>query len=138
VPALADLDGDCDLDLMVGEASGQLIFYRNTGTRTAPVFVLVRVNFLWIDVGRRASPVLADFDGDGKIDLLIGTEDGTMQLWRNVTTGADLRFERVVEFAVSSDAYAAPAAGDLDGDGDLDLMVGTMSGGLRYLERVGP
>jgi hypothetical protein len=44
----------------------------------------------------------------------------------------------VVEFAVSSDAYAAPAAGDLDGDGDLDLMVGTMSGGLRYLERVGP
>jgi hypothetical protein len=138
VPALADLDGDGDLDLMVGEASGQLNFYRNTGTRTAPVFELVSDNFQGIDVGRRATPVLADFDGDGKVDLLIGTEDGTMQLWRNVTTGADLRFERVVEFAVSSDAYAAPAAGDLDGDGDLDLMVGTMSGGLLYLERVGP
>jgi hypothetical protein len=122
---------------MVGEASGQLNFYRNTGTRTAPVFELVSDNFQEIDVGRRATPVLADFDGDGKVDLLLGTEDGTMQVWRNVTTGTDLRFERVASFAVSSDAYAAPAPGDLDGDGDLDLRVGTRCGGLRYLERTG-
>jgi hypothetical protein len=137
VPALADLDGDGDLDLMVGEASGQLNLYRNTGTPTAPAFELVSDTLQGIDVGRRNVPLLADFDGDGKADLLMGTEDGSMQLWRNVSDASGVRFERVVGFALTSDSYAAPAAGDLDGDGDLDLLIGTMSGGLRYFERTG-
>ena len=138
VPALGDLDGDGDLDLMIGEASGQLNLYRNTGSRTAPAFELLSDTFQGIDVGRRATPLLADFDRDGKVDLMLGSEEGALQLWRNVTSGAEVRFERVSDFAHSTDSYPAPAAGDLDGDGDMDLMVGTMSGGLRYLERTGP
>ncbi len=131
-PALADIDGDGLMDLVIGEASGQLNVYRNVGTATLPEFELLSDNFQEIDVGRRSTPVFADFDGDGKPDLLIGAEDGHLELWRNVTVGRDFRFERVIGFDLMADRYSAPAVGDLTGDGTLELLVGGMSGGLRY------
>ena len=131
-PALVDIDGNGLIDLVIGEASGQLNVYRNVGTATAPRFELVSDTFQDIDTGRRSTPAFADFDGDGKPDLLLGAEDGHMELWRNVTEGTDFRFERVQGFGPVADRYSAPAVGDLTGDGKLELLIGGMSGGLRY------
>jgi hypothetical protein len=134
VPALADLDGDGDLDLMVGEASGQLNLYRNAGSASRPAFELVSDVFLGLDVGRRSAPALADVDGDGRPDLLLGSEDGGAQLWRNVGAGGEIRFARDTTFALASDPYSASTTGDIDGDGDADLAVGAISGGLFWFE----
>ncbi len=131
-PTLADLDGDGDLDLFVGEASGQVNFFRNVGSRTASKFELVTDVFQDIDVGRRSTPAFADLTGDGKVDLLLGSEDGGVQLWRNVSGATGLRFERDTSFALPSGPYSSVAAADLDGDGRLDIIVGTTSGGLLY------
>jgi hypothetical protein len=131
-PALADIDGNGLIDLVIGEASGQVNVYRNVGTATLPEFELISDTFLDIDTGRRSTPAFADFDGDGKPDLLFGAEDGHLELWRNVTTGSEFRFERVSGFDVMADRYSAPAVGDLTGDGKLELLIGGMSGGLRY------
>src|SRR5690606_9735051 len=133
-PALADIDGDGLLDLVIGESTGQVNLYRNVGTPTQPSFELVSDNFQDIDVGRRSAPLLADFNGDGKPDLLIGSEEGELRLWINRSTAGEFRFEADTDFVLLTDPYAAPAAGDLDGDGDLDLIVGALSGGLRHLE----
>jgi hypothetical protein len=96
---------------------------------------LISDTFQDIDTGRRSAPAFADFDGDGKPDLLLGAEDGHLELWRNVTVGRDFRFERVSGFDLMADRYSAPAVGDLTGDGKLELLVGGMSGGLRYFQR---
>ncbi len=136
-PTLADLDGDGDFDMIVGEASGQINLYTNTGSRTAPRFELVSDTYLDIDVGRRSAPVLADLRGDGKPDLLIGSEDGGVQRWRNVSDATGIRFERAEPLAINTGTFSTIAAGDLDGDGDLDVIIGTASGGLLYFENAG-
>jgi formylglycine-generating enzyme required for sulfatase activity len=131
-PAFADLDGDGDPDLVVGEASGQLNLYRNEGAVTAPRFVLVTDTLEGIDVGRRSTPTFADLDGDGAVELVVGSEDGGLQRWRTVREGDWVRFVREEAVRVETYTYSTPAFGDLHGDGRPDLVVGTASGGLLW------
>jgi len=129
-PALADLDGDGDLDLVVGESSGEVNVWRNDGGPRAPAFTLVTERLLDLDLGRRTAPAAADLDGDGDLDLLIGSEsEPGAVLWND----GGFSFRRAPD-GVELPATAAPAFADLDGDGDPDLLVGELAGGLRYYE----
>lgn len=131
-PAFSDLDGDGDVDLVVGEASGQLNLYRNEGSARAPRFVLVTDTLEGIDVGRRSTPAFVDLDGDGVAELVVGSEDGGLLRWRAVREGAWVRFVRDDAVGAETFTYTAPTFGDLDGDGRPDLLIGTPSGGLLW------
>lgn len=130
-PALADIDRDGDLDMVVGEASGNLNLYRNIGTRTSPRFELVTDAIPEMDVGRRSAPTFLDADGDGRPDLLIGSEEGSFALWLNRSGVEGIRFERDSSFVLRGDNLSTPTVGDLNGDGRPELVHGTISGGLR-------
>lgn len=130
-PALADIDGDGDFDMVIGESSGQVNLYRNDGNATTARFVLVTDNYPEMDVGRRSAPAFADFDGDGKPDLLLGSESGAMHLWWNRSDTSGIKFVVDSSFSMIADGLASPALGDLDGDGKLELISGSISGGLR-------
>ena len=59
-----------DLDLVVGTDNGQLNYFENTGTSTAPVFVqrIGSANpFAGIDVGWHSAPAFSDIDNDGTL-----------------------------------------------------------------------
>ncbi len=139
-PALGDLDGDGLLDLVVGESSGTLNYYRNVGTRTAPHFALVSDSLDGIDIGRRSAPTLIDLDHDDKLDLVVGTEDGPAVVYRNVGTPQQPRFQ--LDTALTRSLPWLPPLstmtfGDVNGDGAVDAMVGTTSGGVVFLEGTG-
>jgi hypothetical protein len=132
-PSLADLDGDGDLDLFVGEASGAVNFYRNDGDRTTPKFSLVSDEWEGITGARRSVPRPTDLDGDGDLDIVIGTEAGAPIVLRNTGTRTSPAFARDAG-TTEWPAASAPAFGDLDGDGDLDVVLGNAGGGLMFLE----
>jgi hypothetical protein len=134
-PALGDIDGDGDLDLVVGESSGQLSYFRNDGGPAAPRFVLESDEWLGIDVDRRSFPVLEDLDGDGDLDLLVGSQAEGVRVFVNEGTATDPAFVESAPLPVAVFGFAAPAFADFDGDGDRDLLLGGGAGGLRYFER---
>lgn len=133
VPSFADLDGDSDLDLILGRNYGAIDYYRNTGSTTSPAFTIATSTdnpFDGIDVGTFATPTLSDLDGDGDLDLLVGNSGGEHFYFANTggtsnpvfvaQTGTGTPFDNASE----SDYYAKPTFADVDGDGDLDMLVG--------------
>jgi hypothetical protein len=132
-PALGDIDGDADLDLLVGQTYGKIFFYRNDGTASVPYWVLVTDTFESIDAGWYSSPALGDLDLDGDLDLFIGNSDG-LNLYLNQGSAREFSFQLWTTY-VDSLGWTqrhAPAFCDFDSDGDLDLFVGESGGGLCH------
>ena len=131
-PALVDIDGDNDYDVIAGEAKGTLNFYENIGSSTAPSFAPPREDWSDIDAGRRSIPVFVDIDLDGDQDLVLGSDQDGVQFYRN---NGDVRVPQFVAellFDLPDVRRATPALADIDADGDLDLMLGTLEGGLHF------
>jgi hypothetical protein len=133
-PTLGDLDGDGDLDLLVGESAGTLEYFENVGSQTAPRFELVDDAYGGIDVGRRSAPLLYDFEGDGDLDMLVGSESEGVHVFRNDGTAAEASFVDAGRLPIADFGFATVALGDLDGDGDDDVLLGGGRGGLWYFE----
>jgi hypothetical protein len=133
-PTLGDIDDDGDLDLFIGESSGDINFYRNDGGSDGPEFILVDDKYGGIDVGRRSVPTLVDIDTDGDLDLVVGSEAEGLKLYRNNGTLREANFVLDETFDVPVPPFSAPIFTDVDGDGDADLFVGGIGGGLLYFE----
>ncbi len=143
-PAISDLDGDNDLDILIGVDVG-VWKLTNVGTPESPSWGTplptgISLPYSAIDLG--------DVDGDGDPDLVIGTDDGTLYLAENAAnnpqyisdgdpaTTTNSVFLAPQDLGLDEGDYASPALVDVDFDGDLDLLSGNDSGGLRFHENI--
>ncbi|MBU3917799.1 VCBS repeat-containing protein [bacterium] len=142
-PSLFDWDNDGDLDLVVGQKNGTLSLFLNEGDRFYPKWVLSEQNFQLIDIGGESAPCFVDIDNDQDSDMIIGSANPTVFLYEN-----RLQNEKRILWNRSTNLFnfhklivtgnrASLAIGDLDNDGDFDLVVGEKSGNLNYYENQG-
>ncbi|MCS7035713.1 MAG: FG-GAP-like repeat-containing protein [Saprospiraceae bacterium] len=139
-----------------GEDRNNVWFYENTAA-TGHFFELENRRFLvgdMIDAGSATHPAIADVNGDGLLDIVVGNAGfyttssigtATLYLWLNTGTPTAPRFELANSDWLGLSAYAnissdyTPAFGDLDNDGDLDLLIGSVATGLYcFLNTAGP
>lgn len=142
----ADLDADGDLDLSVGMFYGSaypLFFYRNIGSATQPVWQRDDSMYNSLPPGAYTCPELADLDDDGDLDLILpGIGNFSLRGYRNVGTSEAAMWSEdnsLVQGVNTPSLISDPNCSDLDGDGDLDLVLGgrEADGPIKCFENTG-
>jgi uncharacterized protein (DUF2141 family) len=138
VPCISDLNGDGMLDLLVGEISGIICYYKQDAVGGL-TFSEVSVDFVpreSMDVGQNSKPCFADLDNDGLLDMIVGTYDGNLTHYEQDADGSS-GFTLISENFNNIDggAMSAPCFTDLDSDGLLDLFIGNWNGYISHYEQ---
>lgn len=112
-PRIFDLDQDGLKDLVVGDNTGQVFFYKNVGTNAAPSFdaayeALKTKYGTVIDANYGSRFHFVDWTMDGDFDMLISGYDGYVQLYENTTLGVDELHDEYL--ANDFDVYPNPVA----------------------------
>ncbi len=144
-PAFADLNGDGNKDMILGNADGSLLFYINTALKDQPAnFVLNQTNYQKINVGLYSTPQLIDIDGDSLVDLVVGNQKGTIYYYRNTGTKTSPKFTlitknfgqvNVMDTLVSYYGYSVPCF-FRGSDNKLRLAVGSQQGNIYYYKDI--
>ncbi len=157
-PCYLDIDNDGTDELMVtsndkitSQTKENFWYYENTLAKGLdPVLITKRfLSETMIDHGESAIPSFVDYNADGLIDLVIGTsgsfiltseKEPSLFLYENTGTKNQPEFTLVNDnyndfnqFKETS-SFFAPSFGDIDGDGDIDMIVGDNRGRLYYAE----
>ncbi|MDG2442073.1 MAG: VCBS repeat-containing protein, partial [Luminiphilus sp.] len=122
--ALGDVDGDGDLDVVAGNLAQTNKLYLNNGSATP--FSGVTGTDVGLILDRTYGLALGDVDGDGDLDVVAGNLAQPNKLYLN--NGSATPFSGVAGTTVgaATDNTASLALGDVDGDGDLDIVVGNI------------
>lgn len=164
----ADFDGDNILDLVVGAEDwtdygwdnafdktgtwtrgplhGYVYLLQNLGTADEPKYaepVKIQANGNPIDVYGMPSPNLADFDGDGDLDIICGEFVDKFTWFENIGTRTEPRYAEGKYLTHAGKTIQmdlcmmVPVALDWDRDGDADLIVGQEDGRVAFMEHTG-
>ena len=138
-PQIADVDRDGLLDLLLGERSGTVSYYRNLGSEAEPAFAaeptigqLGGVDVMPECCTGYSAPFLAE-DSLGAYLLYVGSEQGMLYLYGNIDNNLAGTFTLLDSLYLHGVSVNAKGA-DIDGDGRLEFVCGEFAGGLGLLK----
>ncbi|MEO1803439.1 MAG: T9SS type A sorting domain-containing protein [Bacteroidota bacterium] len=148
VPAFGDLDGDNDVDMLIGASNGRIYRFNNlAGPGQTVQFVLDPSQFLFdqnsnpVFLSSSSNPTLSDIDNDGDLDLFFGSFLGRVTFYKNVGDANNFTLQKEqdkyggVQFfsQIARDTFTVvrPQLFDVDKSGSLDLIVGGSGGFLE-------
>jgi hypothetical protein len=142
-PCLVDWNEDGRKDLLVGDGGGYLNLFLNAGSSAVPEYAStsrIQADYQNIDVRSNASPCIVDWNGDGRLDLLVGCWSGELFLFLNEGSRGQPIFGKPIKLNdgkldVGSDS--SPDMADMNGDGKKDLIVGKEKGEIFIFINIG-
>ncbi|GAA4305176.1 VCBS repeat-containing protein [Compostibacter hankyongensis] len=160
-PVAMDWDKDGDIDLIIGQEDGRVAFLENTGQVRdhMPVFrdpVFFRQKADKLKFGVLSTPFSADWDGDGREDIICGNSAGNIAFIRNLggtppkwappvllqAGGTPIRIMAGPSGSIQGPAeakwgYTTLTVADWDGDGRKDLIVNSIWGKVTWYKNTG-
>jgi hypothetical protein len=146
-----DYDGDGRLDILTGSISGKVYLFRRkpNGTFAEGEVVQQRATGMLglgrssMSMGGPSAVAMADWYDSGKLDLFVGNGEGHVYLFRNEGTRQKAVYQRGARLTaggkpvIADGGNAGPCIADWDGDGQLDLVLGSSSGRIVFFRNIG-
>ncbi len=160
-PFIYDIDRDGKKDLIIGNVRGSIYYYQNVSTSSGAIalkLVTTSLGNIRSDpnqiYGCYSTPFVGKIDSTGTDYLILGSNSGNLYLFDGITSGDTTLTYTLIDgqFAYVDSTYSlynhpssiwgrysgqrsAATIGDIDGDGDLEMIVGNYRGGVSLFKR---
>lgn len=155
-PRVVDWDEDGRQDLLVGVSDGTVRIYMNIADNNNPSFDAgknLKVGpdaAIDLDVGKRPTPIVVDWNNDGMLDIVSGAWDGYIHIFYNCGCGGSVPPRFTTTFTAVGlivqesgrdlmvpGTRSSPVVMDFDGDGKKDLLTGSTDGTILLYRNLG-
>ncbi|MEO0131239.1 MAG: FG-GAP-like repeat-containing protein [candidate division WOR-3 bacterium] len=140
-PQVVDWNSDGEWDIISGDRYGYFNVFIREDTTLIGYYQYRLIDSTIIDVGNNSQPAVTDWNGDGKKDLILGSEAGYIYLFLNQTSDTWPMFQDYTYLQAGGQTIyiyrVNPYIFDLDRDGKKDLICGENNGYVLFFKNIG-